>query len=171
MFAGPGTANASEYSKSAPHFDRLTMLRVAMAYNLTSGAMDLSFPATSKDACQIAGIGAMTWVVNDKSAWGQANEQAYKATVEPLLGGPHFACTWLSTDAANELIPGMSRVWGATMKPRFKRLRRGLRQANCKAAYKALDQYPSADLPVDRIHRKVVVIMGGPCQKGHPPRS
>jgi hypothetical protein len=171
LIAGSTTANASEYSKSDPHFDRLTMLRVAMAYNLSSGSTDLSFPANSQDACRIAGLGALTWVSNDHGPWAQAHKAAYDATIEPLLGDPYFACTWLSSDPANELVPGVSKVWGATMKPNFKRLRKGLRQANCKTVYKALDLYPTADMPADRIHRRVVVIMGGPCQKGHPPRS
>ena len=78
-----------------------------MAYNLTSGAMDLSFSVTSKDACQIAGIGRhQTWVVNDKSAWGQANmNRQAKPTVEPSLGSSHPPVPALSTDAANVMIP------------------------------------------------------------------
>lgn len=164
---GAGTANASEYSKSAPRFDRLMMLRVAMAYNLSRNTVDLSFPATSEEACRIAGLGALTHIGKDHPPWANGPDGGgYRASVEAALGTFQAPCIWMLSDAASAAVPGVARVWeGATMKPNFKRLRRGLRKANCRTVYKALDRYPSVDLPADRVHQKVVTVMTRPCKK------
>jgi hypothetical protein len=164
LLAGAATADASRYSHAAPSFDRITMLRVAMAYNLSRNAVDLRFPATSEDACIIAGVGALTFVGNDHGPWAAASE-ALEESVEATLGTRQAPCIWLHSEMANEVVPNVSRAWGATLKPNFKRLRRGLRRANCKAVYKALDRYPSVDLPADRLHHKVVVVMTRPCAR------
>ncbi len=180
VISTPGTASASEYSKSAPHFDRLMMLRVAMAYNLSGKKYNLSFPATSKNACQIAGAGTVTFVGKDHLAWlnGPEDSSAYDESIQAVLGsGPHFFCTWLLSEAANEAVPGVAKVWeGATMKRNFQRLRKGLRRADCKAVDRALDRYPSVDLPPDRVRNKVVAVMTRPCTTNasrleRPPRS
>ncbi len=166
VLTAPSFATASKYSHSAARFDQIAMLRVAMAYNLSRNAVDLTFPARSEDACVIAGVGALTYVSKDHGPWADGPEgNAFEDSVEAVLGEPNSPCLWLHSEAASEAVSKISRAWNATLKPNFKRLRKGLRKANCGKVYKALDQYPAADLPADRIHNKVKVVMGRGCEK------
>jgi len=161
----PASALASAYSHSAPQFDEVTMLRVAMAYNLSNKVVDVSFPATNPEACNFAGLGAITFVGKDHNPWAVSEAgAAYRESVNAVLGQDHAFCGWLHSDAANAAVPGISRAWDATLKTNFKRLRKSLRKANCDGVYRALDRYPAADLPRDRIHRKVFVGMGRQCR-------
>lgn len=166
VLVGSPRSNASQYSHSAPEFDRVAMLRVALAYNLSSNAVDLTFPADSDDACRIAGVGALTFVGKDHNPWVVGPDgEAFRDSVVALLGKPNWPCEWLSSEAANAAVLGIPRVWGATLKPDFRRLRTGLRGADCRLVFNALDRYPEAALPPDRIHRKVTVAMGRDCRK------
>lgn len=121
LVASESGASASPYSNAPPSFDGLAMLRVAQGYNLTK-AYDLSFPATSDEACEIAGVSALTFIAKDHAAWANgpgfdalraAYDEARAANSDDLHAVP---CYWLRSESAADLFSGLPRVRPATLK-------------------------------------------------------
>lgn len=163
-------AAAMPYNSTPPSFDGLTMLRVAYGYNVTK-AYDLKFPAKSDQACEIAGVGTMTWVSGDHGIWANVkeNNDALNAVYEEALdatGGGHFLpCYMLRSESLGKLVAGLPRVWPATLKQNFNKLRKALRKGNCETAIERLGRYPRIALPGKQIRRAVRVSAGGSCKR------
>ena len=162
-------AGASQYGNLPPSFDGLAMLRVAYAYNVTK-AYDLSFPADSDEACEIAGVATMTFVSKDHGPW--LNGPGYdvmKASLDEALAAnpdPHVRpCYWLQSESAADFFNGLPRVWMATLKPGFKHLRKALRRGGCKNITERLGNYPPVALPRDRLRSKIRAAAGGTCKR------
>lgn len=172
FFGSSSIAQANSSNEAPPHFDGLTMLRVAQGYNLTK-AYDLSFPAKSDEACEIAGVGAQTFIALDHGAWAnspEGNALLQSAYDEAWAANPgdssYVQCYWLRFGSASDFFSGLHRVWPATLRVNFKHLRRAMRKGDCKEAVKRLRKYPRVDIPRRRLLRRVQVASGGSCIKG-----
>lgn len=170
LTASAGPASASPYSKSPPSFDGLAMLRVAYGYNIST-AYDLTYPDKSNQACEIAGVGTLSWVMGDHGVWANVKENhdaldaVYKEALDVTGGGHFLPCYMLRSESLGKLVAGLPRVWPATLKQNFNRLRKALRKGDCEAAAARLEPYPRIALPAKRIRRVVKVSAGGSCKR------
>lgn len=170
---GSTTASAGPYEDSPPSFDGLLMLRVAEAYNLTK-AYDLGFPARSDEACQIAGVGAQTFVARDHIAWSLTPEgqNLFETSINDARDatgndGVVWPCYWLRSGSAEaSFFPGLHRVWPATLRINFKHLRKAMKRGDCKEIKARMGRYPSpVGTSAKRIRKRVRLVAGGRCSR------
>lgn len=171
LVGAPGAARANPSNEAPPHFDGLTMLRVAQGYNLTK-AYDLTFPARSDEACEIAGVGVLTFIALDHGVWANGPEgnallqSAYDEARAANPGDPSYVpCYWLRFGSASDFFSGLHRVWPATLKLSFKRLRSAMQKGDCRVIIKRLRKYPRVDVPRKKLLRRVRVAAGGACSR------
>ena len=165
---GPHNALASKYGDAPPKFDQLTMLMVAKGYNSSrNGAPPLPFPSRSGEACKLAGVSALTFVVIDHSGWASGPGHpllvdAHAEAVEADPENPH--CYWLHSDFVAGFFSGLPRIWPATLKENFNRLRKGLRKRDCEQVINALGRYPTPEVSAAKIRQRISIGWDRPCR-------
>lgn len=166
------SAYAGPYEEAPPSFDEMTMLRVALAYNMTP-AYDLTFPARSDEACQIAGVGTIDHAGRDHIAWATTpeghrlmedsiNEARLATGNDPVA----FPCYWIRQSSVDStFFPGVRKVWPATLRPNFNKLRKAMQRGDCREIEKRIAKYPQAGISAKRLRKAVTFSAGGKCKR------
>ena len=172
LAASGGAASAQEGGESPtpPRFDAMIMLGVAQAYNLTP-AYDLTFPARSPEACEIAGVGTLSIGMGHgypqfvNSAEGHALIEGSVNEAQESTGNDRsWPCYWLRSGSAKDWFADLHRVWPATLKQNFNKLRKAMNRGDCRKITKRMKKYPRPDRSAKAVRKRVEFAAGGHCR-------